>query len=270
MSQLSLEDLCRAFDSAPVIAKPVLPTPPARALPVMCIDDHRRAFIKLFGETARYHHRYEVFRDFVSMSAIAIENAFLKSEVLEKTYLEIAGRYQPEDVTRIAQLLGYVVMGLETEMCDFLGSVFMELELGSGNWGQFFTPYSLQSLMAQLLSPAIGETISKQGWVDLSEPCCGSAGMVIGFAQKMIEEGFNPSQQLWASCIDIDPKAADMAYIQLSLLGIPAEVITGNTLSMKFSRTRYTPVYYLNEWPAKFAFRDRVKAMKKVLSGFTA
>jgi hypothetical protein len=94
--------------------------------------------------------------------------------------------------------------------------------------------------------------------------------MVIGFVQKMIEDGFNPSQQLWASCIDIDPKAADMAYIQLSLLGIPAEVITGNTLSMEFSRTRFTPVYYLNDWPEKFAFRDRVKAMKKVLSLFTA
>jgi len=82
--------------------------------------------------------------------------------------------------------------------------------------------------------------------------------------------GFRPSQQLWASCIDIDPKAADMAYIQLSLLGIPAEVITGNTLTMAFSRTRFTPVYYLNDWPEKFAFRDRVKAMKKVLSGFAA
>lgn len=95
MPQLSLEGLCRAFDSALVMAKPVLPNPPAHVLPAMYIDDHRHAFIKLFGETAHYHHRYEVFRDFVAMSAIAIENAFLKSEVLEKTYLEIAGRYQP-------------------------------------------------------------------------------------------------------------------------------------------------------------------------------
>jgi len=39
---------------------------------------------------------------------------------------------------------------------------------------------------------------------------------------------------------------------------------------MKFTRTRFTPVYYLNDWPEKFAFRDRVKAMKKVLSGFAA
>ena len=270
MSQMSLDDLYSAFDSAPVMAPPVLPTVTPRPQPVKYLADHRRAFIKLFAETARYHARYEVFRDFVAMAAISIENAFLKSEALEKTYLEIAGRYKQEDLTRISHLLGHVVMGLEAEMCDFLGSVFMELELGSGNWGQFFTPYSLQSLMAKLVAPNIEEAIGKQGWVDLSEPCCGSAGMVIGFAQQMIEGGFNPSQQLWASCIDIDTKAADMAYIQLSLLGIPAEVITGNTLTMQFSRTRFTPVYYLNDWAEKFAFRDRVKAMKAFLSRIAA
>lgn len=30
-------------------------------------EHYRRTFIRLFGETARYHHRYEVFRDFVAM-----------------------------------------------------------------------------------------------------------------------------------------------------------------------------------------------------------
>lgn len=40
---------------------------------------------------------------------------------------------------------------------------------------------------------------------------------------------------------DIDPVAADMTFIQLSLLGIAAEVVTGNTLTMQFRRVRYTP-----------------------------
>jgi len=34
----------------------------------------------------------------------------------------------------------------------------------------------------------------------------------------------------------------------LSLLGIAAEVVTGNTLTMQFNRVRYTPVYYFNDF----------------------
>lgn len=35
-------------------------------------DHYRRTFIHLFAETARYHHRYELFRDFVAMGALAV------------------------------------------------------------------------------------------------------------------------------------------------------------------------------------------------------
>lgn len=51
--------------------------------------------------------------------------------------------------------------------------------------------------------------------------------MVIAFAYWMAEAGYNPSEQLYATCTDIDPMVADMAFIQLSLLGIPAKVVTG-------------------------------------------
>ena len=29
------------------------------------------SFVRLFGEIARHHHRYEVFKDFVTMAALA-------------------------------------------------------------------------------------------------------------------------------------------------------------------------------------------------------
>ncbi|QQN37445.1 hypothetical protein JHW33_23345 (plasmid) [Rahnella aceris] len=124
--------------------------------------------------------------------------------------------------------------------------------------------------MARLLFPKAAETINKEGWVTLSEPCCGAAGMVVAYAESMLEAGFNPSEQLFAHCIDLDPVAADMAFIQLSLLGIPAEVVTGNTLTLEFSRVRYTPVYYANDWEARFALRRKYEAMKQVLSLLTA
>jgi hypothetical protein len=46
---------------------------------------------------------------------------------------------------------------------------------------------------------------------------------------------------------------ADMAFIQLALLGIPAKVVTGNTLTLKANRVRYT-LYYFNDWQGRLDF----------------
>ncbi|HBU0427230.1 TPA: SAM-dependent DNA methyltransferase, partial [Klebsiella pneumoniae] len=61
--------------------------------------------------------------------------------------------------------------------------------------------------------------------------------------------------------------AADMAFIQLSLLGIAAEVVTGNTLTMQFRRVRYTPVYYLNDFEKRLADLRRFRAMRDFMRG---
>lgn len=70
---------------------------------------------------------------------------------------------------------------------------------------------------------------------------------------------------MFGSCIDIDSVAADMAFIQLSLLGIPAEVVTGNTLTMKLNRVRYTPVYYINNFGKRLDDLRRISAMREFL-----
>ncbi len=72
------------------------------------------------------------------------------------------------------------------------------------------------------------------------------------------------------SCIDIDPIAADMAFIQLSLLGIPAEVVTGNTLTMQLNRVLYTPVYYINGFEKRLDDQRRIWAMRDILQKMAA
>jgi hypothetical protein len=59
--------------------------------------------------------------------------------------------------------------------------------------------------------------------------------MLIAYAECLLEGGYQSFHAHVWQCIDIDPVAADMAFIQLSLLGIAAEVVTGNTLTMKFN-----------------------------------
>ena len=114
---------------------------------------------------------------------------------------------------------------------------------------------------AEESSPKAIVTSSKcYGWA-------GAAGMLIAYAECLLEADINPSMHMFGSCIDIDPVAADMAFIQLSLLGIAAEVVTGNTLTMQFRRVRYTPVYYLNDFEKRLADLTRFRAMRDFMRG---
>ncbi len=36
--------------------------------------NHEKAFVKLFSQTARYHHRFKVFEDFIGCSVIGKRN----------------------------------------------------------------------------------------------------------------------------------------------------------------------------------------------------
>ncbi|PHM24801.1 hypothetical protein [Xenorhabdus budapestensis] len=73
--------------------------------------------------------------------------------------------------------------------------------------------------------------------------------MTLAAAEVLREQGHDPLCSLWVSAIDIDPLAAVMAYVQLSLAGIPAAVTIGNALDDGGSkRTRYTPAHYLGNW----------------------
>lgn len=213
--------------------------------------NHSKQFISLFNETARYHHRQRVFRDFITLAAVSIHNGIRFDEKLEQEYRETIGHYEAKDAGRMAQLLGEVVMGLETEGGDFLGSLYMQLELGEAGRGQFFTPMSVSRMMAEIQMADIDKILATKPFITVSEPACGSAGMMLAIAEVMREKGFNPARHLWVSCTDIDSVAAGMAYIQLSLMGIAGEVITGNALTGERRRVMYTPVHWLENWPLR-------------------
>ena len=139
-------------------------------------------------------------------------------------------------------------MALKEKHQDFLGEVFMRLYLGNSAIGQYETPYTVSKFMAEInfSEHEISQKIANNHLITLSEPCCGSGGMIIAFAETMKEHNFNYQKYLYVEAIDIDEMSFMMAYIQLTLLGIPAKVIQGNTLTLKFQQVLYTPFYFLS------------------------
>lgn len=204
-------------------------------------------FVRAFNSIARHRHRYEVFRDFVIMSAVSLHNAIRKDEKLEAEYLAIAGRYKREDLSEFAQLLAKLVLLLDGEPRDVLGPLYMELELGNTNTGQFFTPHEVSELMAQVTYGEDLKTMDKP-FITLCEPACGAGGMVLAFVKVMLSHGHNPADRLWVQAQDIDRTAAMMCYVQMALWHIPGVVIVGNTLAMEAREVFYTPAHYLGFW----------------------
>ncbi len=273
MSQLSFASFFdQAKEAAPVIpVKPALPAVNVQAIPqrMMTIGDARRQFVAVFMDTARNLRRWEVFSDFITLAASELDMARIRTpENLERSR-EICAKYGESDISNFHALFSLMVCALEAKFHDFLGTIFMELELGDDRNGQYFTPYNVQSLLAKLLRPDVDETIRREGFVTVSDPASGAAGMIVAYAEYLLEAGYKPAEHMFGSCIDIDPIAADMAFIQLSLLGIPAEVVTGNTLTMQLNRVRYTPVYYINNFEKRLDDQRRISAMRKFLQELT-
>ena len=228
-------------------------------------QEQRSRFIKTFNGIARHKHRFEVFKDFVTMSAISLHNAVAKSEELEAEYMEIVKRYKREEVSQFPRLLANLVNMLEDEPHDALGGLYMELELGNTQNGQFFTPCEVSTLMAKLnYDDQIAEL--DKPFITLEDPACGAGGMILAFVKVMLGYQHNPSERLWARCVDVDRTAALMCYIQLSLWYVPAQIVVGNSLTLEVRETWHTPAHYVDSWDAKLRLRNLYEQVNQLIN----
>jgi type I restriction-modification system DNA methylase subunit len=229
-------------------------------------DTSKQGFITLFNRIANHKHRYDLFRDFVIMSAISIHNAFVKSEELELEYLQIAKEYKEADLKGISELLAMLIELLEVEPTDVLGGLYMELELGNERNGQFFTPDCVSLFCAQVTFQGAIDGLDNKQFITLSEPASGAGGMILAFVKTMIEQKHSPHEKLFVQAIDICRLTSLMCYLQLSLWNVPAEVIVGNALSMEIRETYYTPAYYMFGWDMKLRVHSFMQRMRKLES----
>lgn len=207
--------------------------------------DYIKKFISKLSNLDRSRSVSTVFNDFLTLSCCSLAQTIYRSNSLEQKYLNIIKTYTKEQAEEFSKLLAFLVLGLEQEPQDFLGQVFMSLNLGSQANGQYFTPYSVSKFMAEINFTEI-ENLQNNQLITLSEPCCGSGALIIAFAQTLREHNINYQQNLFVEAIDISETCFKMTYIQLSLLGIPAKVVQGGSLSLKFQQVLYTPFYFLN------------------------
>ncbi len=210
-----------------------------------------KEIIKQFRELASTRDLWQVYKDFLEVVAISISNACDKDQAAEreKRYLDIIKTYSPEQIWKISDIMGLVVLELSKEPQDVLGRVFMELELGNKWTGQVFTPLNLADLLANVAFD--DKEIKEKGYMTVTDPAVGGGVTIIGLVRAMLRQGLNPQKQLLVICGDLDIKAVHMTYIQLSLLGIPAIVKNQDALTLETMSIWYTPTYIWDLWRFK-------------------
>ena len=209
--------------------------------------DLRKQFIKVFASLSRQRERHEVLADFLELASCAIRKKTLPpgadADAIEARYMAVVGRNKPEDVRAMPELLGITALAVQDGGCDFLGQVVVELELPSQHMGQFFTPYDVSRMIAELTFDTVDEIIAEQGFVTVQEPACGAGGMIVAAADVLAAKGFDIARQLYVDATDIAPLCFKMSYVQASLRGIPGVIRHGNTLSLEMFEQAVTPAF---------------------------
>ena len=225
--------------------------------------------VKLIRDLSHRYSPYKIYSDFVEVSAIAFSNAVDKPqfEKREQRYFDIIKGYTKEELNAFPKMLGMLTQHLETGFNDVLGNVYHELEIHNERAGQYFTPYPICQMMAKTqIGPDIKDTIEQQGFVRASEPACGSGALIIALADEMHKQQVNYQQKLHVTAVDLDQCCAHTAYVQFSLLHIPAVVIHGNTLSLEEYSHWYTPAHIMGGWDWKLKRKEFSDTTKELLN----
>ena len=173
------------------------------------IQGTKQEFLKIFREMCYSRSAWQVWADLISMIACTLANSTDPNKNGDR-YLEREKEFkQCEErlggVDKPAQCMAVIVQALERNPeQDFLGELFMELELGNHWKGQFFTPYCVCKAMANI---AVGEAerqIGEKGYISVCDPACGAGATLIAAVSEMKLSNYNfqnhvlfVGQELW-------------------------------------------------------------------------
>lgn len=167
----------------------------------------------------------------------------LSAGAREAEYMREVERWGSDAMHKFAELFARLVEAMEIKpFYDFLGDVHMDTGYNPGS-GEFYTPHELCKLMARLTFSETDDWI-----IPIHEPAGGSGRLILAFAEALVERGSTPLR-LRAECWDVSDTASNMAFVNLTLSGIPAKIVCGDTLAMKSTWWAYNPIWVMEESP---------------------
>lgn len=167
------------------------------------IQGTEKEFIKVFQELCYSRSSWQVWADLMAAMACTLANSVDKTEprytAREKEYAECIKRLG--GVEKPAKCFAIVVEALERNPDqDFLGKLYMSLELGNHWKGQFFTPYNVCECMASITINDNVQTLEKQEWM------LAKAGYAVQIVRKEVPGGENRKSAQYEYVIEYGEK----------------------------------------------------------------
>ncbi|NJM99734.1 MAG: SAM-dependent DNA methyltransferase [Phormidesmis sp. RL_2_1] len=240
------------------------------------MNQQQKEFLMQLESISGSRSAHNVFSDWLKMSAVAFHQmpyhtGDLRKDKqfysLEADYMESIKPYSKGELTVLRELLGLTISAHQNRFYDFLGEIAGEANLLSKRSGQFFTPSHICRLMAKMSVGNIEAQVKEKSILTVCEPAVGAGATIIAVAEEVAAQGIDPRAHLQFDCTDISYDAFNMAYIQLSALGLQAVVRHGNTLSGEYWEHRATPQFRLfHQWlEAQQRPQRLVQAMRLLL-----
>ena len=217
------------------------------------MNEKKKEIVQKIQKMAGKYSPDMIFSDWVQCSALAIQNScqlvhdsVWKSR--EEQYKNTMNKYSLEERQEFVKMLHLLTDAFEEKMSDILGEIYMESGCGSKQTGQFFTPFHLSKLTAEVA--LANRVINENEKLEINEPSVGGGGMIIATAAILKERGINYQRCMRVTAQDLDWRSVYMAYVQFSLLGINATVVQGDTLQNPYNGQSYERSHVLMT-PAK-------------------
>lgn len=132
------------------------------------IQGTEKEFLNEFHKLCYSRSSWQVWADLMTAIACSISNVADRSpehyESREKEYAQCIERLGSVEIP--AKMLAIIVEALERNPeQDFLGEMYMQLNLGNHWKGQFFTPYCVCKMMSEITCEDVDSHIEKQGYL---------------------------------------------------------------------------------------------------------
>ena len=215
----------------------------------ICINEKYKEFVKLLEFSNGKYRVTEVFKDFVLMFAISIQNGFYYRQDYEDLYLQTIKKYEKSEHQYFFKLVEELVKlySKRDEINDILGEIYSQIGAISNRNQQFFTPNSVAKMMAEIELENIEDTIKKKKLFKINDPTCGSGVLILAITNVMVSKKIDYKRKVLFVAQDIDLICVCMTYIQMFFYRIPGIVIQGNSLSDEQVRVFYTPEYIIRK-----------------------
>lgn len=129
---------------------------------------------------------------------------------------------------------------------DLFGQLYEQMFLlkskASAN-GQFFTPDSLCRLMADITDHVNEENDTKNGFIWVNDPACGSARTLLAHFMAKTSKDHSLAGKYFYEAADIDLPTCKMAACNMMIHGMHGRVVCQDQLSLPTP----TAIFYINE-----------------------